>query len=84
MIGAEHFILKTIQHDIFSSYNIKGIEECSHATVIHKLSHQHLHIQFLKVKIDELIVNGLNYSELKTFPFPIVIYNFIEKEEISR
>ena len=78
------FISKTIQEGILSCYTIIGIKECSHATVIHKLSHQHLHIQFWKVKIDELIPNGLNYSKLKEFPFPIVIYNFIEKEEISR
>jgi len=78
------FISKTIQQGIFSSYTIKSVEECSHATVIHKLSHQHLHIQFWKVKIDQLIDNGLNYSELKSFPFPIVIYNFIEKQEINR
>ena len=78
------FISKTVQDGFFSSYNVIGIEECSHATVIHKLSHQHLHIQFWKIKIGNLIDNGLNCSDLKKFPFPIVIYNFIEKEEISR
>ena len=78
------FISKTVQDGFFSSYNVIGIEECSHATVIHKLSHQHLHIQFWKIKIGNLIDNGLNYNDLKRFPFPIVIYNFIEKEEISR
>lgn len=78
------FISKTVQDGFFSSYNVIGIEECSHATVIHKLSHQHLHIQFWKIKIGNLIDNGLNCNDLKKFPFPIVIYNFIEKEEISR
>ncbi|MDR7369328.1 A/G-specific adenine glycosylase [Flavobacterium aquidurense] len=76
------FVANAIQKDIFSSYTIIGIEDCSHATVIHKLSHQHLHIQFWKVKIKDVIVNGVNTSELKVFPFPIVIYNFIEKQEI--
>lgn len=78
------FVSKTVRNGFFSSYNVIGIEECSHATVIHKLSHQHLHIQFWKIKIGDLIDNGLNYNNLKEFPFPIVIYNFIEKEEISR
>lgn len=72
------FVSKTVQDDFFS-YNVIGIEECSHATVIHKLSHQHLHIQFWKIKIDQVIENGLDFKRLKTFPFPIVIYNFIEK-----
>lgn len=73
------FISKTVRNGFFSSYNVIGIEECSHATVIHKLSHQHLHIQFWKIKINQVIDNGLDFKTLKTFPFPIVIYNFIEK-----
>ena len=77
------FVSNAVQNDIFSSYTILGIEDCSHATVIHKLSHQHLHIQFWKVKIEEDILNGVNSSDLKTFPFPVVIYNFIEKQEIN-
>ncbi|MFB9108944.1 A/G-specific adenine glycosylase [Flavobacterium gyeonganense] len=78
------FVSRIIKEEILSSYTITGVEECSHATVIHKLSHQHLHIQFWKVKISDILPNGLNCNELKEFPFPIVIYNFIEKEEICR
>lgn len=78
------FISKAIQEGILSSYTVSSIEECSHATVIHKLSHQHLHIQFWRIKVKEILVNGLNYSELKSHPFPVVIYNFIENEEKSR
>ena len=73
------FISKTVQDGFFSSYNVIGIEECSHAAVIHKLSHQHLHIQFWKIKINQMIEKGLDFDTLKTFPFPVVIYNFIEK-----
>jgi len=76
-------VSKAVRNDIFPSYTILSVEECSETTVVHKLSHQHLHIQFWKVKIAEIIENGLNASELKTFPFPIVIYNFIEKQEIN-
>ncbi|KUJ63395.1 A/G-specific adenine glycosylase [Flavobacteriaceae bacterium CRH] len=77
------FVSNQVQNIIFPSYTILGIEECSGATVIHKLSHQHLHIQFWKVKIKEIIENGLITSDLKIFPFPIVIYNFIEKQELN-
>lgn len=76
-------VSKAVRNDIFPSYTILSVEECNETTVVHKLSHQHLHIQFWKVKIAEIIENGLNASELKTFPFPIVIYNFIEKQEIN-
>ncbi|WKL47223.1 A/G-specific adenine glycosylase [Flavobacterium pectinovorum] len=77
------FVSKTVQNDIFANYTILGIEDCSHATVIHKLSHQHLHIQFWKIKINEIIENGVDSVSLETFPFPIVIYNFIKKQEIN-
>ncbi|WP_134147785.1 A/G-specific adenine glycosylase [Flavobacterium sp. 270] len=77
------FVSKTIHENIFSDYTIIGIEECNETTVIHKLSHQHLHIQFWKIKINEKIENGVDAANLKTFPFPIVIYNFIEKQEIN-
>lgn len=77
------YVSKAVQKDIFSNYTILGIEEYSHATLIHKLSHQHLHIQFWKIKIEEVIENGVDAVRLKTFPFPIVIYNFIEKQEIN-
>ncbi len=76
-------VSKTAKEKLFPSYTIIGIEECSESTVVHKLSHQHLHIQFWKVKVKEKIENGIDAEKLKTFPFPIVIYNFIEKQEIN-
>ncbi|OXA84377.1 A/G-specific adenine glycosylase [Flavobacterium hercynium] len=77
------FVSTAVKNEIFPSYTIISIEECNNATVIHKLSHQHLHIQFWKIKIKDVIENGVDAYNLKTFPFPIVIYNFIEKQEIN-
>ncbi len=73
------YISNAVKKQMFPIYTIIGIEECSEATVIHKLSHQHLHIQFWKIKIKEEIKDGIEFEKIKTFPFPIVIYNFIEK-----
>ncbi|PXY41476.1 A/G-specific adenine glycosylase [Flavobacterium cheongpyeongense] len=78
------FVFKAVQEGILSSQTIIAFEEYPEATIIHKLSHQHLHIQFWKIKVNDVLVNGLNFNDLKLFPFPIAIYNFIEKEEISR
>lgn len=47
--------------------------------VIHKLSHQHLHIRFWEVAIDEEVSGAVSADVLKAYPFPIVIHNFIEK-----
>lgn len=76
-------VSKIAKEEIFPSYTIIGIEDCNKSTVVHKLSHQHLHIQFWKIKVKEKIENGIDTEKLKTFPFPIVIYNFIEKQEIN-
>lgn len=75
-------VSKKVKEEIFTSYTIISMEDYSQSTIIHKLSHQHLHIQFWKIRVEEKIENGIDAKKLKTFPFPIVIYNFIEKQEI--
>lgn len=55
------------------------ISELNEISQIHKLTHQHLYIKFWKVTVAATLENALEIETLKTFPFPIVIYNFIEK-----
>ena len=50
-------------------------------TITHKLSHQHLHIKFWKIKRNIILENGLDFETLNKFPFPIVIHNFIENNK---
>ncbi|MBJ2123008.1 A/G-specific adenine glycosylase [Flavobacterium sp. IB48] len=76
-------VSKKAKNEFFSDYTIISMEDYSESTVIHKLSHQHLHIQFWKIRVQDKIENGIDSQKLKTFPFPIVIYNFIEKQEIN-
>lgn len=45
--------------------------------VVHKLSHQHLHIQFWVVYTAALHKKGIPISEINKLPVPIVIHNFI-------
>ena len=72
------FIATNIQDEFFKNNNVTSIEDCNEKSIIHKLSHQHLHIKFWKIKVDGTIENGIDAATLKTFPFPIVIFNFIE------
>jgi len=58
-------------------YDIDVIEECHDNYLIHKLSHQYLNIKFWKVNIKGEIKEGIHYKEILNFPFPIVLYNFI-------
>ncbi|WP_323787194.1 A/G-specific adenine glycosylase [Psychroserpens sp.] len=55
----------------FSLYNTKEL--------VHKLSHQHLFTKFWIVEVDKLPKQGIPISELKAYPTPIVIGNFIEE-----
>ena len=72
------FISANVQEAFFKNNTVISIEDCSDKSIIHKLSHQHLHIKFWKIKVDGSIENGIDTTTLKTFPFPIVIFNFIE------
>ncbi|RZJ31199.1 MAG: A/G-specific adenine glycosylase [Flavobacterium sp.] len=47
-------------------------------SVRHKLSHQHLNIRFVKMKVKGEIFGGVPILDLHTFPFPIVLHNFIQ------
>ncbi|AIN74552.1 A/G-specific adenine glycosylase [Flavobacterium psychrophilum] len=47
-------------------------------TIIHKLTHQHLHVKFWKIRRNTILENGLDFENLNKFPFPIVLHNFIE------
>ncbi|HSD15086.1 MAG TPA: A/G-specific adenine glycosylase [Flavobacterium sp.] len=83
-------MLETAQEDDFEtvfqlvekfSSDLKptDIKPLHHNLIVHKLSHQHLRIQFWKVKTSQKIENALPIEEIKKFPFPIVIHNFMEE-----
>lgn len=55
------------------------VEELPEHHVIHKLSHQHLHIKFWKLKLEGAVNQGVAIDDLNDLPFPIVLYNFIDK-----
>jgi A/G-specific adenine glycosylase len=66
----------------FGDLNIESIVQYNPNTVIHKLSHQKLHINFYRVQVGKVIEGGIPSDQIKKYPFPIVIYNFIEKYSI--
>ncbi len=74
------YIVERIEKEFFVNESVESVMEHNEKSIIHKLSHQHLHIKFWKVNIKGVIKNGMDATTLRTFPFPIVIHNFIEKE----
>lgn len=81
-VGFE-FISEKVQKNFFKDNALISMEDWNKKSTIHKLSHQHLHIKFWKIKVDGIIENGIDSEIIKTFPFPIVIHNFIEKDFLS-
>ena len=62
-----------------SDNSINLISELNQFQVIHKLSHQHLHIKFWKLQVSGKVPKGIQVANLNELPFPIVLHNFIEK-----
>lgn len=75
-----NFIAQKLQQDLLFENPILSLSELNPKSVIHKLTHQRLNIKFWKAVISGQVQNGINYTELLTFPFPIVLYNFITND----
>lgn len=71
-------VAQQIQQHFFQGNEIVSLLEYNEESIIHKLSHQHLHIKFWKASLKGVVENGIDIETLKAFPFPIVIHNFIE------
>lgn len=66
----------------YSNLSIESVSKYNEVQIIHKLSHQKLHINFYKVDVILEITGETQLDALKNYPFPVVIYNFIEKYSI--
>lgn len=73
-------VAQHIGQNFFQDNKIESLLEYNEESIIHKLSHQHLHIKFWKATLKGTISNGIDLETAKKFPFPIVIHNFIEEK----
>ena len=73
IVSSEKFINLFPDETTISLFNKKEI--------IHKLSHQHLHTQFWVVETVSLSKAKINWKDIKKFPVPVLIANFIEEFE---
>ncbi|MGC4041275.1 MAG: A/G-specific adenine glycosylase [Flavobacterium sp.] len=72
-------IAALIKNQHFVENGIDEIHRYHNGTIKHKLSHQHLHINFWNVRVKGVLFGGIDWESASKFPFPIVLYNFIEK-----
>ena len=76
---ADETIVDLIRNQVFVKNEICQIQSFDTEAVRHKLSHQHLHIKFWKVRVKGSLLKGIDCKSASKFPFPIVIFNFIER-----
>jgi len=74
------FVSNAVQQESLFTNPIISMRACNEKSIVHKLSHQHLHIKFWKLNVKGKVENGITKEQLKQYPFPIVIHNFIESE----
>ena len=83
LIETDHPVPEDEMEEIIKNYESLGFEPQNITllsdTVIHKLSHQHLHIRFWEALADTEVEGAMQRDEIKQYPFPIVVHNFIEK-----
>lgn len=74
------FVSNAVRQESFFANPIISMRACNEKSIVHKLSHQHLYIKFWKLNVKGMVENGVTKEELRQYPFPIVIHNFIESE----
>ncbi|MCX2718279.1 A/G-specific adenine glycosylase [Lentiprolixibacter aurantiacus] len=60
-------------------FRVKDLVRINNNKIIHKLSHQHLHVNFWMVPVDRELPEGIPVGSLKEYPVPVLIADFIEK-----
>ncbi len=78
MLTANDKTVELIKSFAGLGFNPQDIKLLNDDVIVHKLSHQHLYIRFWLVTTEEVIDNALNVNDLRSYPYPIVIHNFME------
>ena len=67
-------LITTIKND----FNPKQVILKNETPLIHKLSHQHLHIRFFELQFSHQVEAAKPFEIIMKLPFPIVIHKFLE------
>ena len=65
--------------DFLDVEQLQEIIKYNDGPIIHKLSHQHLHTIFWMVRTDEILENGIPWSDVQKYPVPVLIAEFFAK-----
>ncbi len=70
-------VVKRIPRTLFG-HEILRVSQANPETKVHKLTHQHLHAKFWKVKLATRLDNGIPLEELPRYPVPVLLSDFIK------
>lgn len=76
---SEKEITDEILRENFFSNKIISIKGYDEKSILHILSHQQLKIRFWNIQVKGKLLNANSKDFIKKKPFPVVIFNFIEK-----
>lgn len=64
--------------DLFPNFDSNSLSLLNSDPVIHKLSHQHLYVQFWEIKADMTEADWIVYEDIPTYAFPVLLSDFFE------
>lgn len=76
-------VIRNISELYSGKYSIESIGLFGEKEIIHKLSHQDLRISFWKIEVENKLKNSVSLGKIANYPFPIVIFNFIQSDLLS-
>lgn len=73
---------ESIENQVVSEFNLGkayGLKKFNSKTVIHKLSHQELHMEFWLIRTDEKPDQTTTWNDLENHALPVPLQNFVDK-----
>ena len=80
-VSKKEFLMQLDKSDKIKNA-IQTVSLFNTSDIIHKLSHQELHIKFWVIKTPNSLENGTKWSEVHSVPVPVVIERFINNFQV--
>ncbi len=74
---SEHDFMSQLNSMDFFNQKPNEIFILNQKIILHKLSHQNLHIRFFQLNFNAKLPDSKTFAEIEKLPFPIVIHNFM-------
>ncbi len=82
-VDAIEFVKSSFFSNLFQNEKV-SLKLFNQQPIIHKLSHQHLHIKFWIVTSKKSFKNAISWNSFELYPVPVVIANFVENFKNSK